>query len=102
MGAADRFNETGFSRWINSSPGRAFRLTAGMAFLAVGLVFREHPLGVAALVWSPVPLSAGLFDLCWISAVLGGPLRGRTIRLDHHSPMPRFTHTPSVSMPTDS
>ena len=76
----ERFNGTGLSRFINSSTGRGFRLGAGLAFLAAGLLFRHHPLGVAALIWSFFPLSAGIFDLCWVSAVLGGPIRSCDIR----------------------
>lgn len=79
MGAADRFNQTGFSRWINSDSGRAFRLAAGTAFLVTGLALRDSTLGLALMAWSVVPLSAGLLNLCWISAVLGGPVRSREI-----------------------
>lgn len=37
-------------------------------------------MGIAALVWSVFPLSAGAFDVCYISAALGGPLSGSKIR----------------------
>ncbi len=77
---AARFNRTGFSRWVNSRAGRLFRLSAGVAFLVVGLLLRDSALGIALMAWSVVPLSAGTFDLCWISAVLGGPVRSATIR----------------------
>ena len=80
MTSADRFNATRFSRWVNSHPGRVFRLVAGFAWLAFAVAFRDHWWGVAAGVWSFFPLGAGLFDVCWISAALGGPLAGRTIR----------------------
>ena len=80
MPGAAQFNATGFSRWINGSSGRAFRLLAGTAFLVLALTFRGHWWGIAAGVWSFFPLSAGLFDICWISAALGGPLSGRRIR----------------------
>lgn len=80
MPRASRFNATGFSRWVNGTSGRAFRLLAGAAFLVLALTFPRHWWGIAAGVWSLFPLSAGLFDICWISAVLGGPLSGRTIR----------------------
>ncbi|WP_406832897.1 hypothetical protein ABEG17_08735 [Pedococcus sp. KACC 23699] len=80
MTAADRFNSTRFSLWINSHRGRAFRLVAGLAWLAFAVVFRDHWWGVAAGVWSVLPLSAGVFDVCWVSAALGGPLAGRSIR----------------------
>ena len=77
---AASFNQSGFSRFLNSPAGRIFRLVAGMGFLILGLVFRDHLLGVLSLVWSVLPLSAGAFDVCYISAALGGPLSGKTIR----------------------
>ena len=86
MRLGDTFNRSGFSRFINRRAGRLFRLGAGAAFLVVGFLERDHPLGVASMVWSVFPLSAGAFDLCYISAVLGGPLRGAKIRALHAHP----------------
>ena len=92
MSSAESFNRSWFSRFINSSAGRVFRLVAGTLFLVVGYVYRDHPLGVISMVWSVVPLSAGVFDLCFISAILGGPLSGAKIRerlhqdQGHHKP----------------
>lgn len=80
MSAAERFNATGFSRWVNSDAGRVFRLCAGGVFLTTGFLMRDSAVGIALMAWSVVPLSAGIFNLCWISAVLGGPLRSATIR----------------------
>ena len=80
MSWAESFNRSGFSRFINSKAGRVFRLAAGAAFLAVGFVYRDRPLGVISMIWSVLPLSAGAFDLCYSSAVLGGPLAGPKIR----------------------
>lgn len=80
MALHDDFNRSAFSHFINSSAGRLFRLAAGATFLAVGYVFRAHPLGVVSMLWSILPLTAGGFDLCYLSAVLGGPLPGKTIR----------------------
>jgi len=74
------FNRSGLSHFINSPAGRIFRIAAGAGFLVVGYLFRTHTLGVLSMVWSVFPLSAGLFDLCYVSAVLGGPLSGTTIR----------------------
>jgi hypothetical protein len=74
------FNRSGFSRFINSPAGRVFRLVAGAAFLVVGYMYRSHTLGVVSMVWSVLPLSAGAFDLCYISALLGGPISGAKIR----------------------
>jgi len=80
MRSAEVFNRSVFSRFINSSAGRVFRLVAGTGFLVVGYLFRDHPLGVISMVFSVFPLSAGAFDICYISAVLGGPLSGAKIR----------------------
>ncbi len=76
----DLFNRSGFSRFLNSRAGRIFRLMAGTAFLIVGLLFRVDPLGIVSMAWSFFPLSAGGFDVCYISAALGGPFSGKRIR----------------------
>ncbi len=80
MSSAEAFNRSWFSRFINSQAGRVFRLVAGTGFLVVGYLFRDHPLGVISMAFSVLPLSAGAFDLCYVSAVLGGPLSGAKIR----------------------
>lgn len=77
---AESFNQSGFSHFINGPAGRVFRIVAGIAFIILGLVFREHLLGILSLVWGIFPLSAGVFDICFISAALGGPLSGKQIR----------------------
>jgi hypothetical protein len=76
----EAFNRSGFSRFINSPAGRVFRFLAGTALLVVGYIYRHHALGVASMIWSVFPLSAGAFDLCYISALLRGPLSGAKIR----------------------
>jgi hypothetical protein len=80
MSRHEAFNRSGFSRFINSRAGRIFRLVAGTGFLVVGYLNRDHALGVLSMAWSALPLSAGALDICYISAVLGGPLSGTTIR----------------------
>jgi len=74
------FNRSGFSRFLNSPAGRIFRIFAGLGFLGIGYVYRQDTLGVLSMAWGVVPFSAGLFDICYISAVLGGPLSGAKIR----------------------
>ncbi len=80
MSLHESFNHSGFSRFLNSRPGRVFRLAAGLGFLAAGIVFRGRGLGLAAMGWSVLPLTAGGFDVCSISAALGGPFSGEKIR----------------------
>jgi hypothetical protein len=76
----EAFNRSGVSRFLNSPAGRIFRVVMGIGFLVVGVMYRDHALGLASIVWSVFPLSAGAFDICWISASLAGPISGPTIR----------------------
>jgi hypothetical protein len=80
MAMDESFNQSGFSKFLNSPPGRIFRLIAGIGFLLVGYVYRDHVLGVLSMVWGVLPLSAGAFDICYVSVALGGPLSGKKIR----------------------
>ena len=77
---SEAFNRSGFSRFINSPAGRAFRLIAGATFVVVGYLFRHGTLGLLSVAWGVLPLTAGAFDVCYVSAVLGGPLSGARIR----------------------
>ena len=43
-------------------------------------MYRDHTLGVISMAWGVLPLSAGALDICYISALLGGPLSGAKIR----------------------
>ena len=81
----ESFNRSGFSRFLNSPSGRVFRLAAGLGFLAIGFMFRGHTLGVVSMVWGVFPLSAGALDICYISALLGGPLSGKKIRAKYQT-----------------
>ncbi len=76
----ESFNQSGFSKFLNSPAGRILRSAAGIGFLVVGYVYRDHALGVVSMVWGVLPLSAGAFDICYVSAALGGPLSGKKIR----------------------
>jgi hypothetical protein len=76
----EAFNQSGLSKFLNSPAGRVFRLAAGAGFLVLGYFYRGRALGVLSMVWGALAMSAGAFDICFISAVLGGPLSGTKIR----------------------
>jgi hypothetical protein len=42
MSLEERFNRSGFSRFINSRAGRVFRLSAGTAFVVIGFLNRQQ------------------------------------------------------------
>ena len=79
-GFEEVFNQSGLSRFLNTPGGRILRVLAGAIFLVVGYLYRDNFLGVLSMLWGIFPLTAGAFDICYISAVLGGPLSGARIR----------------------
>jgi hypothetical protein len=76
----EAFNRSGLSRFLNSWAGRVFRFAAGTGFLLVGYLNSDHVLGILSMAWGVFPLTAGGFDVCYISAALGGPFSGAKIR----------------------
>ena len=74
------FARSGFAQFIASGAGRLLRIVAGLGLIAWGYTMRDASGGVALMVVGLVPLLAGVFDLCLISPLLGGPLSGRRIR----------------------
>jgi hypothetical protein len=80
MTTYESFNQSSFSKFLNSPAGRILRLVVGLGFLIIGYVYRDHVLGVISMLWGLLPLSAGALDICYVSAALGGPLSGKKIR----------------------
>lgn len=74
------FAQSGFARFIASGVGRLLRVIVGLAVIGCGYTMRDTGLGVGLMIVGLIPLAAGVFDLCLISPLLGGPLSGRRIR----------------------
>jgi hypothetical protein len=79
-GLAHSFGRSAFARFINSTAGRVVRIVAGSGLVAWGFAQRGSGSGLAFMLVGLVPLAAGVFDWCLISALLGGPLSGARIR----------------------
>ncbi|MGE5418827.1 MAG: hypothetical protein ACM3UT_01520 [Chloroflexota bacterium] len=80
MALYESFNQSGFSKFLNSPTGRVIRFASGVGFLLGGCLNRKKASGVISILWGLLPLSAGVFDVCYISGALGGPLSGKEIR----------------------
>ena len=76
---ASGFASSGFAQFMASPTGRVLRVVAGAGMIAGGISM-DSGAGTALAVVGAVPLSAGLFDICWLSPILGGPLKGKDIR----------------------
>jgi hypothetical protein len=79
MSIAESFGRSGFSHFVNSPAGRVLRIAVGVGLVAWGYAGRGSGTGLALMVVGLVPLAAGAFDLCLISALLGGPISGARI-----------------------
>ena len=80
MKIAESFYRSGFARFVNSSAGRITRLGVGIVLIAWGLTQLGTAMGIVLIIIGLIPLIAGAFDLCLISALLGGPISGKRIR----------------------
>ena len=80
MSLAQNFARTAFAQFINSPTGRGARIVAGVALLVWGYTRRADTAGIVLIGVSLVPLLAGSFDWCLISALLGGPISGAVLR----------------------
>ncbi len=77
--AASGFAKSGFAQFMASPAGRVLRVVAGAGMIAGGISMDSNG-GNALAIVGAVPLSAGLFDICWLSPIFGGPLKGKDIR----------------------
>jgi hypothetical protein len=80
MSVAESFGRSGFARFVNSPAGRIARLVVGIGLIVLGYTQLDTAMGIVLIVIGLVPLVAGAFDLCLISALLGGPISGPRIR----------------------
>lgn len=70
------FAESGFAQFIASGKGRILRIAVGLGLIGWGLLAGHFILVGLGL----IPLAAGLFDLCLLAPLLGGPIKGAAIR----------------------
>ncbi len=80
MSIAESFGRSGFAKFINSPAGRIARLVVGFVLIVWGYTQLNTGMGIVLIIIGLVPLAAGAFDLCLISALLGGPISGARIR----------------------
>jgi hypothetical protein len=79
MSLAESFVQSGFAQFVNSPTGRIVRILAGLALIGWGYAQPAGSASIILFVVGLVPLAAGVFNLCLISALLGGPISGARI-----------------------
>lgn len=62
--------------FIASDQGKALRIVAGLSLVAIGASKKSLVLATAGL----VPLSAGLFDWCFLAPLFSRPFNGEDLR----------------------
>lgn len=81
MNLSQSFARSNFARFMNSPRGRITRIIAGVALIIWGYTQLEYSPGIILIIIGIIPLSAGLFDICLISPLVGGPLSGDKVRV---------------------
>jgi hypothetical protein len=74
------FYQSSLGQFLASSTGRVVRVIAGIVLIVWGYMLLTSVAGFVLVIIGLVPLLAGLFDVCVISALLGGPFQGTAIR----------------------
>ena len=80
MSLAQSFAQSTFARFINSPAGRITRVIAGLLLVVWGCMHLGQSDGPIFILVGLIPLATGAFDLCLISALLGGPISGKKVR----------------------
>ena len=79
MSIANSFGRSSFAKFINTPAGRIVRIIAGLAIMGWGYVQLPGIVGIAGVFVGLIPFIAGVFNLCLISALLGGTISGSRI-----------------------
>jgi hypothetical protein len=79
LSLAESFGRSGFAKYVNTPAGRIVRIIAGLALIGWGYVQLPGAMGIVLIIVGLVPLTAGVFNLCLISALLGGTISGERI-----------------------
>ena len=66
--------------FLATTTGRWVRIIAGIALIALGLLFIPAPTGVVVSIIGLVPLIAGVVDVCVFAPLLGRPFTGKQLR----------------------
>jgi hypothetical protein len=80
MSLARSFGQSGVARFIASPAGRVLRVVVGLAVIVWAVMMFNGAARTVLVIVGLIPLSAGVFDLCYLSALIGGPIRGSDLR----------------------
>jgi Protein of unknown function (DUF2892) len=65
-----------FVSFMSSSAGRVARIVVGALLIVVGLAVVGGTGGIVMAVVGALPLASGLLNICFLSALVGQPLKG--------------------------
>ena len=74
------FATSWFGQFMASGLGRVVRIIGGGALIVGSLLWLDEPASYVVAAIGLIPLLAGAFDKCVLSALSGGPFSGAEIR----------------------
>ncbi|NWJ46999.1 MAG: DUF2892 domain-containing protein [Chloroflexi bacterium] len=69
-----------FASFMASTAGRAVRIIAGLALVALGIFLIGSTVGWIIAVVGLLPIAAGVFDFCLFAPLFGAPFMGKQVR----------------------
>lgn len=84
-----RFAQSAIAQFLAGGAGRLTRIAAGVLIIWLGIMLRDSGAGIALMILGLVPLAAGIFDVCVLSPLFGGPFSGERIRAQGRAGLPR-------------
>jgi hypothetical protein len=74
------FAQTEFAQFLAGGAGRITRIVAGILLVWAGISIDHATWSIVLYVVGAVPILAGVFDVCLLTALFGGPFSGRRVR----------------------
>ena len=74
-----QFARTHLAQFISSPTGRAFRIIVGLTIALLGYIQPNQTTAIALMLIGAIPFVAGVFNICLVSGLLGGPVSGERI-----------------------
>jgi len=69
-----------FAKFMSSMTGRLLRIVAGIALVLVGLLVVQGTGGIILAVVGALFMLVGIFNVCLIAPLFGGPFKGADVK----------------------
>ena len=80
MSLVENLAKSPFAQFFSSMTGRIIRIVFGIILIAGGFMLRHQTAGIILMIVGLLPLFAGLFDICFLTGIIGNKWSGKFVR----------------------